>query len=115
VSEEFKKVSPHFIKDINATSFNDIALEVFRFQYRHNKLYQSYTDALHINPKTVRHIKDIPFLPISFFKTHKVLVGESLLCTLFESSGTTGAETSKHYVFGTNLYCESLLRGFRQF
>lgn len=107
---------PGFIRNINAANFDHIALEAFRYQYEHNSLYQSFTDALHIIPATVKRIEDIPFLPISFFKTHKVLTGpepEALL--IFESSGTTGEQTSRHCVTDSALYEEALLRGFNEF
>ena len=100
----------------NAANFEALALEVFRYQYTHNTLYHDYCAALRISPATITNIAAIPFLPISFFKTHRVESapkGEPSL--LFESSGTTGETPSRHYVQDAGIYEASLLHGFEQF
>ena len=56
----------------------------------------------------------IPFLPISLFKTGKVSC-EIEHEAVFESSGTTGKQTSKHYVHDLSLYRESIDKGFHYF
>jgi phenylacetate-coenzyme A ligase PaaK-like adenylate-forming protein len=105
-----------YIHKINAGNFEDIALDLFRFQYRHNQIYQEFTNAIHIHPDEVQSIQAIPFLPVSFFKSHKVITGDHQEFPLvFESSGTTGAEVSRHYVADAGLYEEALLHGFRRF
>lgn len=105
-----------FIDNINAERFEEIALSLFLHQYEHNKLYRQFTDALHIRPATVKSLQQIPFLPISFFKTHQVITGQPFEAELlFESSGTTGEVTSKHFVKDAALYETSLLKGFEQF
>lgn len=102
-----------FIKNINGENFDNIALEVFRFQYEHCAIYKQYVDALKVKVDNVLDITQIPFLPISFFKTHKVWsAGDRSVENVFESSGTTGADTSKHLVADEKLYRASLLRGF---
>jgi hypothetical protein len=75
--------------------FESVALDVFRFQYQFNKIYRSWIDTLGIDPASVGNIQQIPFLPISFFKTHKVLTTEFEPAIVFESSGTTGSENSR--------------------
>ncbi len=47
-------------------------LEMFSFQYQNNELYQTYVNSIGVSPGSVDSIEKIPFLPISFFKTHKV-------------------------------------------
>jgi phenylacetate-coenzyme A ligase PaaK-like adenylate-forming protein len=100
----------------DADNFETLALEVFRYQHDSNDIYRQYCDALHVVPTAVRSIEEIPFLPISFFKTHIVTtappVGNELI---FESSGTTGESTSRHYVLDTTVYEQSLLLGFEQY
>lgn len=44
----------------------------------HNNIYHDFVTALHIQPETVQRIEDIPFLPVSFFKSHKVVCGNKL-------------------------------------
>src|ERR1700761_4303347 len=87
--------------------FTTRALDVFRFQYAHNPLYRQYTDTLGIDPLAVRQLTDIPFLPVSFFKTHRVRSTEFEPGIVFESSGTTGAVGSRHEVKDPGLYRRS--------
>jgi hypothetical protein len=60
------------------------------------------------------NLKDIPFLPISFFKTHDVFVGEKPMVH-FESSGTTADVVSKHWVSDLFIYEQSFNRCFNLF
>ncbi len=97
-------------------NFTAIALDVFRYQYENNKLYHDYCDLLHANLTNVKSILQIPFLPVSFFKAHKVITGNTHSAELiFESSGTTGEQASKHYVTNAAIYRASLLQGFELF
>ncbi len=95
--------------------FNALALDIFRFQFENNTVYRSFCDLLYRHPSDVKNIADIPFLPIQFFKTHKVLSTNNTIEKTFTSSGTTGSSTSKHLVTDTKLYEESYLEGFRHF
>lgn len=96
--------------------FEGTALELYRYQYEHNELYRRYNEALRIEPEQVQTLAQIPFLPISFFKTHKVVSGNWQQETLlFESSGTTGDTPSRHFVKDASLYEAALLHGFREF
>lgn len=96
-------------------NFEALALEVFQFQYRNNKVYRSYVDAIKVIPGSVTGIQTIPFLPIRFFKTHKVTSTQFETDTIFESSGTTETINSRHFVKDNNLYEESFSKGFQQF
>lgn len=93
--------------------FNEIAVSLFRYQYRKNEIYKSFVDALGVSESQVYHPEQIPFLPVSFFKTHKVISGGYSEELIFESSGTTGMETSKHYVVDASCYQESFTRGLQ--
>jgi len=95
--------------------FNALALEVFNFQFRNNKVYRSFCDLLYKHPSEVKTIQDIPFLPIQFFKTHKVLSSQNPIETTFTSSGTTGTITSKHLVTDLSIYEASFTKGFETF
>ncbi len=95
--------------------FDSLALEVFRFQYERNPLYRSYTDALGVKPGSVTRPAQIPFLPIRFFKSHRIATGEFKPVLHFESSGTTGSINSVHAVRDPLVYRESFSAGFRQF
>jgi len=78
-------------------------------------VYKQYINALHINAESIDSIEKIPYLPISFFKTHKVVTGSFQPEIIFESSGTTGENTSRHFVKSFELYKMSFLKGFRLF
>lgn len=95
-------------------SFEEKALEVFRFQAKENVIYKRFIDSLKVDVNSVESITEIPFLPVSFFKTHKVLSRTGNVDIVFTSSGTMG-ETSSHYVSHVNLYIESFTRSFQQF
>ncbi|MFC4268023.1 LuxE/PaaK family acyltransferase [Polaribacter marinivivus] len=99
----------------NEIEFNKKALEVFKHQFKNNKVYRSFCDLLYIHPSDITKIEEIPFLPIQFFKQRKIVSSLDEVDEIFSSSGTTGSITSKHYVTDINLYKESYLKGFHHF
>lgn len=97
--------------------FEMLALEAFSYQYQLNPVYRAFVDALGVDPAAVRSLLQIPFLPISFFKTARVLSAASKVESnteplLFESSGTTQPIPSVHRVVDPSLYKSSFLQGF---
>lgn len=112
-----------FRKKIFSRSFHfeESALELFRFQAEHVKIYKDYISLLNIQPSEIKSLIEIPFLPVSFFKTHKVIsdsnfaVDDSDSQTVFTSSGTTGPDASRHYVNDISLYEESFTKCFNHF
>jgi len=99
----------------NEDSFIRISLEVFNYQAKHNAVYREYIERLHIKPDNVLQLNQIPFLPVEFFKTHKVSTTVNEIEIQFESSGTTSSVQSKHYVHSLNLYEQSFINAFRKF
>ena len=95
--------------------FKQVALNVFKHQFKNNKVYRSFCDLLYIHPSSVTKVEEIPFLPIQFFKSRKILSSLEEVQETFTSSGTTGSITSKHFVTDINLYKESYLNGFSHF
>jgi len=97
--------------------FEALALEVFAIQYRHNHVYHSFCTSFNKTPDTVTNITQIPFLPIEFFKTQKIVTNlvQPAHEVIFESSGTTQTTTSKHFVSDIDLYEKSFLHGFEMF
>jgi phenylacetate-coenzyme A ligase PaaK-like adenylate-forming protein len=104
----------HKIFAVNEASFSSVALGIFHFQYENNPVYRAYAQALAIDPGKIDSVYDIPFLPVSFFKTHQVCTSLFEPHTVFESSGTTGVNTSRHFIKDTGLYEESFVRGFEK-
>lgn len=95
--------------------FEKIALKTFRFQYENNLVYREFCDFLKTDVQKVKTLEQIPFLPIQFFKSHKVVSNKNPVQETFTSSGTTGMATSKHLVTDISLYEESYRKGFSQF
>lgn len=95
--------------------FYELALEVFRFQAAENPVYKAYLDHLGISPRDINTLDEIPFLPIGFFKSHRVVTGKQGHDLIFESSGTTGENTSKHYVCDQKIYKRSFTSTFKLF
>ncbi len=95
--------------------FEKIALKVFRFQYENNIVYREFCDFMKTDVAKVKSLQQIPFLPIQFFKSHTVVSNENTIEKTFSSSGTTGINTSKHFVTAISLYEESYRKGFSQF
>lgn len=100
--------------DVHPDNFNTIALDLFHYQYQHNRIYQNYVQAIHCNPKDVTNILKIPFLPILFFKTHTVKTHSFDAEVIFESSGTTTTINSQHHIKDLNLYEQSFLINFEK-
>jgi len=92
--------------------FNGLACLLFRYQYETILPYREFTDKLNITVSEINNYTKIPFLPISFFKTHNIISQNKSALTTFFSSGTTGSELSKHQVADLSLYDLSLLKGF---
>lgn len=111
-----KQIDTHRIFNINnADEFEKVALDIFKFQYVNNKVYRDFCIHLKKSPKNVSSSSEIPFLPISFFKTHRIVSTQKEPQTIFTSSGTTQSTTSKHLVPDIKLYEESFLDAFELF
>ena len=95
--------------------FVQAALQTFGYQYQHNQVYQRFCTLLGRTPDKVRQLTDIPFLPIEFFKSEAVYCGNGRPTTVFTSSGTTGSQTSRHYVKDLAVYQQSFRQGFADF
>lgn len=99
----------------NSDEFEKAALKVFHFQAENNPVYADFMHFLNVNPEQIDSTEKIPFLPIRFFKSHEVVSGKNLPEKVFTSSGTTGMQTSKHFISDLNFYRESLDHSFRYF
>jgi phenylacetate-coenzyme A ligase PaaK-like adenylate-forming protein len=96
--------------------FKMAALEVFRYQYDCNSVYRSWVNSLQINIREVKEIVQIPFLPIEFFKSNKVVCGSTdNVDEIFTSSSTTSQIPSQHFVTDVSVYKTSFLQCFEKF
>ncbi len=100
---------------ISADDFEAHALDLFRYQAMHNPVYRQYVSLLRVDIDAVNNLREIPFLPIDFFKSHKVTTCEWQPAAVFESSGTTGQVRSKHYVENIHFYHQVTENIFNRF
>jgi len=103
------------IFNVTQDKFETVSIEVFHYQYANNALYRKYCDLTIRDIGTIKHLHEIPFFPIQFFKTQQITTGAFEAEAIFESSGTTGSINSKHYVKDLNWYTKSFLEGFDLF
>lgn len=99
----------------NAQEFEEACLAVFNHQAGHCQVYKAYISHLKIDPKSITSSAQIPYLPISFFKTHEVLSSAAVPEMVFSSSGTTGTTQSRHFVTAVDVYEQSFNTAFEQF
>jgi hypothetical protein len=99
----------------NEKSFESIALDLFRYQFNNNSIYGRYSTLLGKTPEVVTKLSEIPFIPISFYKTHKIVTNDVDPELIFQSSGTTGVNSSYHYVKKRRIYEKSFNQCFELF
>ncbi len=100
---------------VNDDSFEEIALNLFHLQAAENKVYQRYITYLGVEAQKINSIRDIPFLPISLFKSHDIITGTWAPELIFASSGTTGQEVSHHPIPSLPFYLRHSQRIFETF
>lgn len=95
--------------------FEKEALDIFKYQWEHNPVYHEFCRLLGKSTGNVTTIEEIPFLPVDFFKSHRVVTGNFEAELVFNSSGTTGKQTSKHYIKNKAFYLENAAHCFGYF
>ncbi|MBS1948691.1 MAG: acyl transferase [Bacteroidetes bacterium] len=103
------------IFSVTEKNFDELALRIFRFQYQNNQLYKYFVDELKMDIGKISTITGIPFMPIAFFKNHRVKTTAFDPELVFESSGTTKTVSSKHFIKNSALYKQSFIKGFEKF
>ena len=95
-------------------SFNSLCLELYQYQSEKVPVYREYIRLIDkkFQPS---HYTEIPFLPIRLFKEHRVTDSDGEPELIFSSSGTTGLNTSRHYVLDKKIYDSSLQETFNFF
>lgn len=101
------------IFSVTESNFEELALEVFDFQQKNNPIYGKFV--ANLNKKAPQSLEEIPFLPISFFKSHELIAENHTAEITFLSSGTTDSVRSKHLVSKTELYEKSFLKSYTNF
>lgn len=99
----------------NKEQFEAAALQIFKYQAQNCAVYKQFIAGLKIDPAKITTADQIPFLPIEFFKSHRVLSINAPVEVTFTSSGTTGMVTSNHYVTDKTWYEDSFKNAFKLF
>jgi len=99
----------------NQVDFEKLAIQLFNYQITHNMLYGRYCKLIRCKASEVKHVEQIPFMPIEFFKTEKVLCENTQIEHFFLSSGTTSEKKSKHYIHSLKLYEKTISLCFEKF
>lgn len=97
---------------LNSKEFEKAAIQLFHFQYQTNNIYKKFCKLIDCDPKHVKKLKNIPFLPISSFKKHLVKSTDFEAEVIFSSSGTTDSTSSQHHLKSLSLYEKSFITHF---
>lgn len=100
-----------FLSDPNLGSFDDLALNLFTFQFQNNPSFRNYCQFLSRTPENTLHWKEIPAVPTNAFKhpAHPLTCGGEIQKT-FLTSGTTTEIRGAHHFPETSLYELSLTK-----
>jgi hypothetical protein len=109
--ESFRRL----LYQVNDQSFENIALQLYRFQASENPIYKAYVNHLGFSRRQPISLQEIPFMPISFFKQHTIKTGAWSAATEFTTSGTTGLATGRHQVYDLAFYLQHAERCFNHF
>lgn len=107
--DELKAALNGDVKDFEALS-----LSLFQYQSTHNPVYAAWLEALGCQAAKVDSLDKIPYLPVSFFKTHAVRSNHEKVKIWFKSSGTTGQTPSKHGISNLFWYETAFLNAFKR-
>ena len=97
----------------NYQEFEKQCMQLFEFQMDNNPIYSTYAEII-LKGRTPRNIKEMPFLPIEFFKSEQIICQGHKIEEIFLSSGTTG-DQSKHLVSDLSIYESSFRKAFQLF
>ncbi|MEG0517285.1 MAG: acyltransferase [Bacteroidales bacterium] len=108
-------IKEQIFKIKSAEQFDELCMEIFHYQATNNLIYKQYLQLIGKNKADITAPGMIPFLPIRFFKTKKIVSAPAPEQIIFTSSATTGMEPSKHYVLETSIYENSFTKAFEIF
>ena len=109
---EIRNALSERILRVTEGSFDELALDIFRYQFTYNPIYQEFCRLLNIDVRKVQEPNEIPFLPIALFKNRDISTNEWKPEVVFESSTTTGQQPSRHAVRDLTFYRKISRRGF---
>jgi len=99
----------------SSQEFEEFSIQIFNQQFEKNTIYREFCRLTGKNPSNIKSSFEIPFLPIQFFKTHKIISSNQPIRKTFHSSGTTKDNLSKHHITDLKLYEDCFLKIFMDF
>lgn len=106
-----QKLSQAILDNEATRDFEGLALQIFRYQAQANPVYAQFLQHLRTDIQQVKSLQDIPFLPISAFKYHTLQSDIWQPECVFQSSGTTGQQASRHLLRHADWYHQLAERG----
>ncbi len=95
--------------------FNEQALYLFDYQYKHNLSYQKYCLQKGKTPRVVKNWREIPPVPINAFKELSLsCIDPKEAERIFMTSGTTQGIQGKHYHPNLQVYDLSMKLNFKE-
>src|SRR5512135_3391089 len=88
----------------NPDQFRTAAFEVFSQQASGNPVYREFIHLLKKDREVISDLYRLPFLPVEFFRNHRIVTGDLPVEAVFESSRATGSVPSKHFISDLRLY-----------
>lgn len=111
--QTFESFAPYLYPP-NDSAFDEIALNLFRFQAEHNPIYKQYLTYIGVVPEDVTSLLKIPCLPIALFRSHDIKTGEWEPEVTYLSSGTTALASSRHMLPSKAFYLQHSQRIFEE-
>lgn len=99
----------------NEEEFNQVAMEIFAYQFAHNMAYRMYCMQRRATPDQIYSWEEIPAVTTAAFKSAAFgCLSPKMAVRMFETSGTTTGKPGKHYFDTLALYDESAIPNFGQ-
>ncbi len=93
--------------------FKTLVYKAYDYQVKYNPVYNEYSRLI-LKDAYPSSIHEIPFLPISLFKSKRIICCSKKEAAIFKSSGTTNKK-STHYIYDIELYKKSFISAFNLF
>ncbi|HMQ08162.1 MAG TPA: acyl transferase [Saprospiraceae bacterium] len=95
--------------------FDELALKIYQYQLKYNRIYYAFARQIHPDPFRVSELEEIPLLPVSAFKHHRIKTGDWNPEVIYKSSSTTGTLPSSHHIKNRSEYLANAQRCFELF
>ena len=100
------------ILNVDASTFDRVAMDVFNYQFQFNPIYRKYVSLLYPDHWSPAKREEIPCIPISCFKSNLIQTGSWEPEAIFYSSGTTGSNRSAHAIRTMTWYHQLAIKTF---